>query len=442
MKRKTGFDRNKTKNWRLETQQVRGGTWRSELGETSEAIFMTSGYAYDAAEDAAARFAGEQEGYTYSRLRNPTLAMFEERMALIEGAEVARSTASGMAAVTAAVLCQLRAGDHVVSVRAAFGSCRWIVENLLPRFGIESTLVDGRDLDAWKNAVRDNTKMFFLESPANPTLDIVDVKAVCDIAHAAGARVVVDNVFATPVLQRPLELGADVVVYSSTKHIDGQGRCLGGCILSSAAFLEDPLLPFLRNTGPSMSPFNAWVMLKGLETLDMRVRRMCENAAKVADFLGDATGLDTVLYPSRADFPQRDLAMAQMDGVGGSITAMHAPGGRDQAFAILNALEIIDISNNIGDAKSLMTHPASTTHQSLAADVRAELGIGEGMLRLSVGLEHPDDLIEDLAQALKAAAFRFHLWPDARFAFTRGAALPHNAVKEQAPAQGSVCTRH
>ncbi|RMF07934.1 MAG: aminotransferase class I/II-fold pyridoxal phosphate-dependent enzyme, partial [Alphaproteobacteria bacterium] len=278
MKRKTGFDRRKTKAWRLETQLVRGGTWRSELGETSEALFMTSGYAYEAAEDAAARFAGEQDGYTYSRLRNPTIAMFEERMALIEGTEAARATASGMAAVTAAILCQLGAGDHVVSGRALFGSCRWVIETLLPRFGIEATLVDGRDADAWRNAVRDNTKLFFLESPANPTLDIVDVEAVCTIAHAVGARVIVDNVFATPVLQKPVELGADVVVYSSTKHIDGQGRCLGGCILSSEAFLEDPLLPFLRNTGPAMSPFNAWVMLKGLETLDMRVRRMCENA--------------------------------------------------------------------------------------------------------------------------------------------------------------------
>ncbi|MEX1148013.1 MAG: O-succinylhomoserine sulfhydrylase [Sphingomonadales bacterium] len=403
MKQKTGFDRSKTRKWRLETQQVRGGTWRSELGETSEAIFMTSGYAYEAAEDAAARFAGEQEGFTYSRLRNPTVAMFEERMALIEGAEAARATASGMAAVTAAVLCQLRAGDHVVSGRALFGSCRWVIETLLPRFGIDVSLIDGATPDAWAGAVRPNTKLFFLESPANPTLDIVDLKAVCDIAHKSGARVVVDNVFATPVLQRPMEFGADVVVYSTTKHIDGHGRGLGGCILASQAFIEDPLMPFLRNTGPTMSPFNAWVMLKGLETLDMRVRRMNENAALVADFLGDRTGLQSVSYPGLSDFPQRDLALSQMGGSGGNIIAVHVPGGRDQAFAVLNGLEIIDISNNIGDAKSLMTHPASTTHQSLTADVRAELGIGEGMLRLSVGLEHPLDLIEDLGRALAGA---------------------------------------
>lgn len=403
MKKKTGFDRDKTTGWRLETQLVRGGTWRSELGETNEAIFMTSGYAYDAAEDAAARFAGEQEGYTYSRLRNPTLAMFEERMALIEGAEAARATASGMAAVTAAILAQVKAGDHVVSGRALFGSCRWVIETLLPRFGVEVTLVDGADLDAWAAAVRDNTVLFFLESPANPTLDIVDVKAVSDIAHAAGACVVVDNVFATPVLQRPLDLGADVVVYSATKHIDGQGRCLGGCILGSNAFITDTLMPFLRNTGPSLSPFNAWVMLKGMETLEMRVRRMCENAAKVADFLADGTGLQDVRYPGRADFAQQDLALSQMNGMGGSIIAINVPGGRAQAFAVLNALEIIDISNNIGDAKSLMTHPASTTHQSLPAEVRDTLGIGEGMLRLSVGLEHADDLIEDLGQALVRA---------------------------------------
>ncbi len=401
MKRKTGFDRNKTSKWRLETRLVRAGTMRSEFGETNEAIFMTSGYAYDAAEDAAARFAGTQDGFTYSRLRNPTVAMFEERMAMIEGAEAARATASGMAAVTAAMLCQVRAGDHVVSGKALFGSCRWLIDSLLPRYGVETTLIDGRDNDAWARAVKSNTKAFFLESPANPTLDIVDLKAVCDIAHAAGARVVVDNVFATPLLQRPLEYGADVVVYSSTKHIDGQGRCLGGVILGGQEFINDPLLPFLRNTGPSLSPFNAWVMVKGLETLDLRVQRMNANAAAVADYLADHTGLERVRYPGRKDFDQYDLAMAQMNGGGGNILTVTVPGGRENAFALLNALEIIDISNNIGDAKSLMTHPASTTHQGLAAEVREELGISEGMLRLSVGLEHPDDLIEDLGQALQ-----------------------------------------
>lgn len=406
MKRTTGFDRDQTSKWRLETRLVRAGTLRSELGEANEAIFMTSGYAYDRAEDAAARFKGEQNGYTYSRLRNPTVAMLEERMALIEGAETARATATGMAAVTAAMLCQLRAGDHVVSGRALFGSCRWLIDNLLPRFGIETTMVDGRDPDAWAGAVKPNTKVFFLESPANPTLDIVDLKAVCDIAHAAGARVVVDNVFATPLYQRPMEYGADIVVYSTTKHIDGQGRCLGGAILCSDAFLADPLLPFLRNTGPTASPFNAWVMLKGLETLELRVERMNRNAALLADFMADHTGLERVMYPGRRDFPQHDLAMRQMSGQGGSIIACHVPGGRQQAFDVLNGLEIIDISNNIGDAKSLMTHPASTTHQGLTAEARAELGIGEGMLRLSVGLEHPDDLVEDLGQALRRAGIK------------------------------------
>ncbi|MDA5192848.1 O-succinylhomoserine sulfhydrylase [Govanella unica] len=406
MKRKTGFDRSKTLNWRLETRMVRGGTLRSDFDETSEAIFMTSGYAYEQAEDAAARFKGEQDGYTYSRLRNPSVAMFEERMALLEGAEDARATASGMAAVTAALLCQLRAGDHVVSARALFGSCRWLVENLLPRYGIETTLVDGRDISAWAGAVKPNTKVFLLETPANPTLDIVDLQAVADIAHAAGAKVVVDNVFATPLLQRPLEYGADVVVYSTTKHIDGQGRCLGGVVLGSSAFINDPLLPFLRNTGPTLSPFHAWIMLKGLETLTLRFDRMCENAAKVADYLADQTGLLNVRYPSRKDFDQHELAMRQMQGVGGTILTVTVPGGREQAFALLNAMEIIDISNNIGDSKSLMTHPASTTHQGLTEAARLELGITEGMLRLSVGLEHPDDLIEDLGQALRKVGLK------------------------------------
>ncbi len=400
MKHKTGFDRSITSKWRLSTQLLRAGTWRSELGETSEAIFMSSGYAYEAAEDAADRFAGVQDGYTYSRLRNPSNAMLEERLAMIEGAEACRVTATGMAAVAAAILCQVRSGDHVVSGKALFGSCRWIIDNLLPRYGVETTLVDGRDLDAWARAVKPNTKVFFLESPANPTLDIVDIAAVCRIAKAAGARVVVDNVFATPLLQRPLEMGADIVVYSTTKHIDGQGRCLGGAILCSNAFLADPLLPYLRNTGPTQSPFNAWVLLKGMETLDLRVERMCANAARAADFLAAQPKLQKVMYPGRQDHPQHDLAMRQMGGVGGSILAFHAPEGRAQAFALLNALQMIDISNNIGDAKSLMTHPASTTHQGLTAAAREELGIGEGMLRLSVGLEHPDDLIEDLAQAL------------------------------------------
>ena len=402
MKRDSGQNRDVTSKWRLQTQLVRGGTWRSEMGETSEAMFMTSGYAYDCAEDAAARFAGDQEGYTYSRLRNPTAAMFEDRMALIEGAEVARSTATGMAAVTAAMLSLVKAGDHVIASRALFGSCRYVIETLMPKFGVEFTLVDGADHEAWKAAFRPNSVAVFIETPANPTLDVVDIEFVTSLAHEHSALVVVDNVFATPVLQKPLEMGADVVVYSATKHIDGQGRCLGGCILTSEALLEESILPFLRNTGPNISPFNAWVMLKGLETLDLRVERMCRNAAQLADALAEIAGFDFVKYPGRRDFAQHDLAMKQMT-MGGSILALHVPGGREQAFKFLNALEIIDISNNIGDAKSLMTHPASTTHASVAEDVRAELGITEGLLRLSVGLEHVDDLIEDLHRAAHRA---------------------------------------
>ncbi|WP_321389388.1 O-succinylhomoserine sulfhydrylase [Emcibacter sp.] len=402
MKRHTGQDKDKTSRWRLETQLVRGGTWRSELGETSEAMFMTSGYAYDCAEDAAARFAGDQEGYTYSRLRNPTAAMFEDRMALIEGAEVARSTATGMAAITAAMLSIVKAGDHVVSSRALFGSCRYVVETLLPRFGVESTLVDGTDNEAWKAAVRPNTVAFFLETPANPTLDVVDLQFVCDLAHENGALVVVDNVFATPVLQKPITYGADIVAYSATKHIDGQGRVLGGCILTSEKILDEHILPFIRNTGPNISPFNAWVMLKGLETLDLRVSKMCDNAERVAGALADISGFDWIKYPGLKSFSQHDLAMKQMTR-GGTILAVQVPGGREQAFKFLNSLEIIDISNNIGDAKSLMTHPASTTHASVAEEARLQLGITEGMLRLSVGLEHPEDLIEDLQQAAEKA---------------------------------------
>jgi len=402
MKKDTGQKRDVTEKWRLETQLVRGGTWRSDMGETSEAMFMTSGYAYDCAEDAAARFAGEQDGYTYSRLRNPTAAMFEDRMALIEGAETARSTATGMAAISSALLSLVKAGDHVVSSRALFGSCRYVIETILPKFGVDFTFVDGADHAAWKAAFRPNTTAVFLETPANPTLDVVDIEFVSGLAHAVNALVVVDNAFASPVLQKPLQFGADVVVYSATKHIDGQGRCLGGCILSNETLMEDVIMPYLRHTGPNISPFNAWVMLKGLETLDMRITRMCDNAAKLADALAGVAGFDYVKYPGRADFPQHDLAMKQMS-LGGSMVALHVPGGRDQAFNFLNALEIIDISNNLGDAKSLITHPASTTHANVTEEARLEVGITEGMLRLSVGLEHADDLIEDLITAAHIA---------------------------------------
>jgi len=400
MKRDSGQNRNITRHWRPATQAVRGGTARSEWGETSEALFLTSGYSYDCAEDAAARFRGEQPGMTYSRLQNPTVQMLEERLCLLEGAEAARCTATGMAAMTSALLCQLKAGDHVVSARALFGSCRWLIDTLLPRFGIETTVVDGRDNAAWAKARKPNTKVFFLETPANPTLDIVDIQAVSDIAHDAGAVVVVDNVFASPVLQRPLEMGADVVAYSATKHMDGQGRVLAGCVLGSQSFVQDSLLPFLRNTGPTLSPFNAWVVLKGLETMAMRVEKQSDNAMQVARFLEKR--VPKILYPALASHPQHKLAMQQMSA-GGNIMSVVLDGGRAQAHSLLDALALIDISNNIGDSRSLLTHPASTTHASLSDEVKTQMGVSEGMLRLSVGLEDPLDVIEDLDQALRAA---------------------------------------
>ncbi len=392
-------DKKDPSSWRLATKLVRGGLMRSEFGETAEAMYLTSGFAYDAAETAAARFAGEADGFTYSRLSNPTVAMFEERMAILEDMPVAKATATGMAAVTAALMCQLKAGDRVVASKALFGSCRYVVEQIIPRFGIEVELVHGGDNEAWTKAITSGTTTVFVETPANPTLDVVDLTHVCGLAHEVGATVVVDNVFATPLLQRPADFGVDVVVYSATKHIDGQGRVLGGCILCSEQFFEDHLNQYMRHTGQIISPFNAWVLVKGLETLELRLTRMCENAAKVADFLADHGGLDRVLYPGRADHPQHELAMRQMSS-GGTVITVDVPGGRDAAFRLLNTLQIIDISNNLGDAKSLMTHPASTTHRAIEEADRLELGIIEGTLRLSVGLEDPDDLIEDLDQAL------------------------------------------
>jgi O-succinylhomoserine sulfhydrylase len=385
----------------LKTRLVRGGLKRSANGETSEALYLTSGFAYDDPETAEARFKGEDPGYTYSRFANPTVAMFEERIAMIEGAPVARATATGMAAVTTTMLCHLRQGDHVVAARAMFGGCRYVIEDVLPRYGIESTLVDGVSLDAWAAAIRPNTKVLFLETPANPTLEVIDLKGVAAIARKAGARLIVDNVFATPILQRPMEFGADIVIYSATKHIDGQGRCLGGVILCDRKFLEDHLQSFMRNTGPTLSPFNAWVMTKALETLDLRVRAMCEHAAAVADALARLPKVARVLYPGRADHPQAALARAQMT-LGGSLVSFHLDGGKDMAFRFARALRLIDISNNLGDAKSLITHPATTTHFRLTPQARQELGITDGMMRLSVGLEDPGDLIEDLAQALKS----------------------------------------
>ncbi|MBB3911581.1 MULTISPECIES: trans-sulfuration enzyme family protein [Sphingomonas] len=400
MKRTTGQDRTITRNWRPATQAVRGGTARSEFGETSEALFLTSGYCYDKAGDAAARFAGEQQGMTYSRLQNPTVEMLEERIALLEGAEACRTMASGMAAMTAALLCQLQQGDHVVAGRALFGSCRWLTDTLLPKFGIETTVVDARDAQQFADAARPNTKVFFFETPSNPTMDVVDLKAVCGIARERGIVSVVDNAFATPALQRPMEFGADVVAYSATKMMDGQGRVLAGAVTGTSAFINDVLLPFTRNTGPTLSAFNAWVVLKGLETLDLRIRRQSENALAVGRFL--ETRVPRINHPGLPSHPQHALAMAQMDAAG-PIFSFEVDGGRTQAHALLDALALIDISNNIGDSRSLMTHPASTTHASVAEDKRVEMGIGEGLLRLNVGLEDPQDLIEDLDQALTAA---------------------------------------
>jgi O-succinylhomoserine sulfhydrylase len=399
MKRKTGQDRSITETWRPATQAVRGGTARSEWGETSEALFLTSGYAYDCAGDAAARFAGEQQGMTYSRLQNPTVEMLEQRIALLEGAEAARCQASGMAAMTAALLCQLSQGDHVVAGRAAFGSCRWLTDSLMPRFGITSTIIDGRDTDAWRDAIQPNTKVFFFETPANPTMDIVDMAAVCGIARENGITTVVDNAFATPLLQRPMDFGADVVAYSATKMMDGQGRVLAGAVCGTRAFIDDVLLPFTRNTGPTLSAFNAWVVLKGLETLDLRIHRQSENAMKVGRFLEGR--VPRILHPGLESHPQHALAMRQMKACG-PIFSIYLDGGRAQAHGLLDALKLVDISNNIGDSRSLMTHPCSTTHAGLTAEVRAEMGVEEGMLRLNVGLEDPDDLIEDFDQALRA----------------------------------------
>ena len=400
MKRTTGQDRSITSKWRPATQAVRGGTWRSEQGETSEAIFMSSGYAYDDAETVAARFAGEQEGMTYSRLQNPTVQMLEERIALMEGAEACRAQATGMAAMTTSLLCQLKTGDHVVAGRAAFGSCRWLTDNLLPKFGIETTTIDARDNDAWKAAIRPNTKVFFFETPANPTMDIVDLAFVCGLAREHGITSVVDNAFATAALQRPLEFGADVVAYSATKLMDGQGRVLAGAVCGSAAFINDVLLPFQRNTGPNLSPFNAWVILKALETLDLRAQRQSENAMIVGRFL--ERRVPKMLHPGLPSHPQHNLAMSQMSACG-PIFSFILDGGRKQAMALLNAIELVDISNNIGDSRSLMTHPASTTHSGLTEEARDDMGVKEGMLRINIGLEDPADIIDDLDQALKVA---------------------------------------
>ncbi len=394
-------DKTDPATWRPATQMVRGGTQRSAFDETGEAIYMTSGYVYASPEEAEAAFKGEIDRFVYSRYGNPTVAMFEQRLALLEGAKFCNGTASGMAAVFAALACQVKTGERIVASRALFGSCLYVICDLLPTWGVDFELVDGADLKQWERALAKPTRAVFMETPSNPTLEIIDIKAVCEMAHTSGARVVLDNVFATPVLQKPLQLGVDIVVYSSTKHIDGQGRAMGGAILSNdAEFATDLLKPFLRNTGPSMSPFNAWLMLKGLETLDLRVERMGANTLDVAIFLESQPGIGRVIYPGLASHPQHELAMAQMKS-GSTVVSFEAPGGRDGAFKLLNGLGIIDISNNLGDSKSLITHPATTTHQRLKPQERAAMGISDGLIRLSVGLEDPEDLKEDLARALE-----------------------------------------
>jgi O-succinylhomoserine sulfhydrylase len=390
-----------SKSYRPETRLVHSGTLRSQFGETSEALFLTQGYVYDSSLSAERRFKNEEPGYQYSRFSNPTVTMFEQRMAALEGAEAARATATGMAAVTTAVMGQLRAGDHVVASKALFGSCRYVVEEHCNRYGIASTLVDGTDLAQWKDAVRPNTKTFFLESPTNPTLEVLDIKAIAEIAHAAGATLVVDNVFATPMYQRPLELGADCVVYSATKHIDGQGRCLGGVVLGSEKFIQDNIHQLIRQTGPSLSPFNAWVLLKGLETLAVRVQRQTDTAAAVATAIAEHPKVSRLIYPGRADHPQAEVVQRQMQA-GSTLVAFEVTGEKAGAFRFQDALRLVKISNNLGDAKSLITHPATTTHQRLTPAARAELGISDGLVRLSCGLEHPADIVEDLVTALAA----------------------------------------
>ncbi|MGI9401060.1 MAG: O-succinylhomoserine sulfhydrylase [Rhizobiaceae bacterium] len=390
------------KKWRQATALVHGGTTRSQFGETSEALYLTQGFVYDSAESAEARFKGDEDGFIYSRYANPTVEMLEQRLCQLEGAEAARATASGMAAVHASIACQVQAGDHIVSARALFGSCRWVIENQMSRYGVESTLVDGRDIEEWKKAVRPNTKVFFLETPTNPTLELCDIAAIADLAHEVGAKLIVDNVFATPLWQRPMELGADIVVYSATKHIDGQGRCLGGVILSDQEWIDEKFYDYYRHTGPSMSPFNAWVMLKSLETLAVRIGQQTESAGRIADYLSGQDQINLVLYPGRPDHPQAELAARQMQA-GSTLVAFEVKGGKPASFAFLNALELIQISNNLGDAKSLITHPATTTHKNLTQEDRDELGISDGMLRLSAGLEDPEDLINDIEKALAAA---------------------------------------
>ena len=389
-------------DWKKRTLAVRGGQVRTPFQETCEPMMLTAGYAYENAEEGEARFKGESPGYQYSRISNPTVTMFEQRLAAMEGAPVGRATATGMAAVSAVFMAGLKTGDHVVSANALFGSCRFVLENVLSRFGIETTFIDGGAIENWQAAIRPSTRMLFLETPSNPTLAVFDLKTIAAIADKAGARLVVDNAFASPALQRPMEFGAHIVVHSTTKWIDGQGRAMGGMILCQQDFLDENLGLFLRNTGPTLSPFNAWLHLKSLETLDLRMKAHCESAAKVADFLATQKKVTKVLYPFRPDHPQHNLARAQMSGGGGVVT-FEVEGGKKAAFKLANALGLIDISNNLGDTKSLLTHPETTTHQKISAEARAAQGVTSGLLRLSVGLEDIDDLCGDLEQALKVA---------------------------------------
>jgi O-succinylhomoserine sulfhydrylase len=390
-------------DWKPATKLVRGGTMRSQFGETSEAIFLTSGYAYDSAEQAARRMAGEEEGFVYSRYANPTVRMLEDRLALLEGAETCRVTASGMGAISSAMIAPVGTGDRVVAASALFGSCRVICQTILPRYGVETEFVQGSDLHAWKKALSRPAKLVLIESPSNPLLEAVDIAAVAELAHKAGAKLIVDNVFATPVLQRPLDLGADVAVYSATKHMDGQGRVLAGAILGQSDWIEEFIDPWLRHTGPAPSPFNAWVVLKGIETLDLRVRAACRTAARLADAIAGHANVKAVRYPGRKDHPHHAVHARQMDE-GGTLIAFSIKGARAEAFRVLNALNLVDISNNLGDTKSLACHPASTTHRALNEEERASMGLDESWIRLSVGLEDAGDLEADLLAALDACA--------------------------------------
>lgn len=397
-----GFEGVAEYDFHPDTTAVHGGIQRSQFDETSEAIYLTSGYVYGSADEAADAFEGNTDRYIYSRYGNPTVQMFIDRLCAIEGAEAGVATASGMSAVFTALIGLLQKGDRLVASRALFGSCAFICTDILPRFGIVTELVDGNDITAWEAALSRPAKAVFLETPTNPQLDIIDLQAVSDLAHAAGAKVVIDNVFASPLLQKPLQFGADVIVYSATKHIDGQGRCLGGAILGTAEFCTDALSPFIRHTGPSMSPFNAWVLLKGLETMSLRIERQCRSTVQIAHWLEERQGIERVIYPFLPSHPQEKLARKQMKD-GGTVVTFDISGGRRAAFDILNALELVLISNNLGDAKSMVTHPASTTHHRIGADGRAAVGISDNMIRLSVGLEHPDDIIRDLDRALPSS---------------------------------------